>query len=138
MQKSVYLNGDNQKIFDYFSRNNLEDFKKAFLELIKKGYKIDKKQIKNILRLIRQNDLEILKDFFSALFVQENIFLAADPVIKKSSYPRLKKYRARAKEKGLKNLSVLVSHDDHKKLQDLKRQKGMTNAQVLSFLLSLA
>ena len=144
MENGIYLNSDNQKIVDYFSQRNLDNYKKAFLDLLDQGIKIDKKEIKKILKFVRANDLQNIKLHFDIIFGREDIFLAAKSPTKKSdyggsqksSYSRLKKYRTRAKQKGLKNLSFLISPDDYKKIRDLKRSKSMTYSEILSYLLA--
>jgi len=136
MENGIYLNSDNQKIVDYFSQRNLDNYKKAFLDLLDQGIKIDKKEIKKILKFVRANDLQNIKLHFDIIFGREDIFLSVISPAKKSSYSRLKKYRTRAKQKGLKNLSFLISPDDYKKIRDLKRAKSMTYSEILSYLLA--
>jgi len=140
----MYLNSENQKIYDFFSQNNLDNYRIAFLDLLDLVKKIEKKELKKILRFVRSGDLKSVKSIFEIIFDREGIILAADTPAKKndlaaekkSTYSRVKKYRSRAKQKGLKNISLLVSPDDYQKLKDLKHSKSMTYAEIFSYLLT--
>ena len=132
---SMFLTSDNTKIIEYLKLKNMYRFADAYLQFLGTGKKLDKSDIKILLKNIRSSDfLEFEKSLFE-IFSRFGITVISE-VQKSSSNLRVKKHRESIKAKGYKNLSLLLPPDDYQKLKKMKLSKKMTYSELISFLIN--
>ncbi len=135
----MFLNADNTKIINYLKSNNLMDYANSYHELLATGQKIDKKELKIILKFVRLDNspglsnklLEIFK-----IFKIDFTDLSKKDTVSISSNQRVKQYRKKLKDKGYKNISIFLSPADYKKLKTLRISENKPYSQIISYLLS--
>ena len=131
----MFLNSENTKIIKYLKLKNRYRFADAYLQFLGTGKKLDKSDIKILLKNIRSdNFLEFEKSLID-IFSRFKITVISDQQ-KSSSNLRVKKYRESIKAKGYKNLSLLLPPDDYQKLKKMKLSKNMTYSELISFLIN--
>jgi hypothetical protein len=129
----MFLNSDSIKIIDYLDLNDLLGLKKAYLQLIESGIKIDKKDIKILIKNIRWDFYPEVQENLTEIFLKYKINI---PDKKKLSSVRVKKFRQKKKDDNFKNISVLLSSDDYALLQNIKIEKKLSYSALISFLLN--
>ena len=130
----MFLSPENTKIINYLKLKNMYRFADAYLQFLGTGKKLDKSDIKILLKNIRSNNFLEFEKNISNIFARSKI-----EVIKKvirSSLSRVKKHREDLKAKGYKNLSLLLPPDDYQKLKKMKLLKKMTYSELISFLIN--
>jgi len=135
----MFLNSDNKKVVSYLESKELSQYKKIFLELLADDKKIDKKDLKILIKNIRHDLEEKVKEILSDIFLKNKIDFTAiskKSVNDKSVNDRVKKFREKNKERGFKNLSFYISPIDYEILQKIKIKKNMTYSELISFLLN--
>jgi len=130
----MFLNSDNKKIVSYLESKELFKYKKVFLEFLYQDKKIDKKDLKILLKNMRSDFEEKVKENLLEIFSKNKI--SSRGVEKKSVKQRVKKFREKNKENGLKNISFFLSGEDYEKIKNMKREKNMTYSELISFLLN--
>jgi len=135
----MFLNSENTKIIDYLNSNSLTNFADGYYKLLNTGKKIDKKELKILLKFVRYGQREELFEKLLEIFSKFEIDLVVGHkknTLSKSSNFRVKKHREKIKAKGYKNLSVQLPADEYQKLKDLKIKNHMTYQELIIFLIN--
>jgi len=131
----MFLSPENSKIINYLKLKNMYRFADAYLQFLGTGAKLDKSDIKILLKKIRSNDFLEFEKSLLEIFSRSKISVISE-VEKSSSNLRVKKHRENIKAKGYKNLSLLLPPDDYQKLKKMKLSKKMTYSELISFLIN--
>jgi len=131
----MFLTSDNIKIIEYLKLKNMYRFADVYLQFLGTGEKLEKKELKILLKFVRFDSAADLRKKFIEIFSRLDIKLSS-PVEKSSSNLRVKKHRENVKAKGYKNLSLLLPPDDYQKLKKMKLSKKMTYSELISFLVN--
>jgi len=130
----MFLNSENKKLIDYLKLENMYRYADAYLQFLGTGEKLDKSNMKILLKNIRSNDFVEFEKNILEIFACSKI-----TVIKKvirSSLPRVKKHRANIRAKGYKNISLQLPPGVYQELKLLKLKNNMTYSELISFLIS--
>jgi len=132
--KIMFLNFENIKLIEYLKLKNMYRYADAYLQFLGTGGKLDKTNMKILLKNIRSNDFSEFEKNILEIFARSKI--EVEKKVIRSSLPRVKKHRENIKAKGYKNISLQLPPDVYQKLKSLKIKNNMTYSDLISFLIS--
>jgi len=134
--KEVFLNSLHRNIIKAFERKKMRYLKKPFIYLIEKNCLSGKswaylKKIANDKKISNKEFEKIFQDYF----INNGIFF--EKPVKKidNSSKRVKKYRQKQKEKGLKSVFLYLDDKNHSKLKKIASEQNMSFSEIISNLL---
>ena len=135
----MFLNSENKKIVEFLKLKNMYRYANAYLQFLETGQKLDKFSTKNLLKSMRSNNLEKFEKTLLKIFLDLEIKIPSSTDKNKniiSSNFRVKKFREKIKEKGYKNISLVLPAAEYEKLKKLKLSKSMTYSELIIFLIN--
>ena len=129
----MFLNSENTKLIEYLKLKNMYRYGDAYLHFLGTGKKLDKSNMKILLKNIRSNDFAEFEKNILEIFTRSKI--EVEKKVIRSSLPRVKKHRENIKAKGYKNISLQLPPDVYQNLKSLKLKKKMTYSELISFLI---
>jgi len=130
----MFLNAENTKLIEYLKLKNMYRYADAYLQFLGTGKKLDRSDLKILLKNIRSKDFaEFEKNIFE-IFARYKIEVQKKVI--RSSLIRVKKHRENIKAKGYKNISLQLPPDIYQKLKSLKLKNNMTYSELIDFLIS--
>jgi hypothetical protein len=132
--KIMFLNAENTKLIEYLKLKNMYRYADAYFQFLDTGKKLDKFDLKILLKNIRSNDFAEFEKNILDIFSRSKIEVQKKVI--RSSLFRVKKHRENIKAKGYKNISLQLPPDIYQKLKSLKLKNNMTYSELIDFLIS--
>ena len=135
----MFLNSENKKIVEFLKLKNMYRYADAYLQFLETGKKLDKSITKNLSKSMRSDSLEKFEKTLLKIFLDFEIKIPSMTGKNKnivSSNFRVKKFREKIKEKGYKNISLVLPAAEYEKLKKLKLSKSMTYSELIIFLIN--
>ncbi len=124
------LNYQNASIYNFLIENKKLKLSRLFLKLFENDIKVNKKELKELFRIVGKRELEELE--LKLLNILDRCKI---DTIEKSTV-RVKKYRDNIRAKGYKNLSIQIPPGEYEKLRKMKIKNNMNYTDLIIFLIN--